>query len=552
MSDIPEWRSALANEIVNGYDAHDDHTRRATEDEVRRIVAPFREGDTASDNSDYIQEDEMFDTKAREALLVAKNGTMSRMFPSSNKWFSYTFQIKDKKDQGNEDRYKRGLERLSDLQFKQLGNDNFYGGMMDCLDDFFNFGTTNLRMTKGNRRFANFQAIEKGNYVFQVDDEGFSDLVWVNYRLTVHQIRALFGDDGLPEKLSLAAEKHTEQNKKFTIIHRITRRDKFTKGKTTNPEKREYESIWVCKEDKDLIGNATNPKRKIIYKDGLYYNPYTIGRLIRRAGQNQGEGITTMMLPLIRTANQKAQNIEMAENFKVQPAWYQDDSNPIDDFMVPNGRIGVDIYSQFKPEPVTMPEGGIDYEKSGLEAIHRRIDTMFFVDAFKFFTQQDIATNRKTAFETQLMKNEQNTLLISMFYNLSEEVTKPTLANHLELMLTENQVPQDILDDLPPTGEWEPVLTSQFAKSIESTKAEDLMMAARMGLELEQVAQGVSQSTVKWAPAFRDVLLTTEIDVEHLYSKTEAEEKQAEAQQKQEAMQLAQIANEAGIQAPQQ
>ena len=545
VSDVPEWRSKLATKIIKEYDDKKNSQREQIEEEVRRIAYPLGCSDYESDTESYLLEDEMFDTTVRTALVVAKNGIMSRMFPFSNKWFGHKFVKRD--DSEDEERHNRALEKLSDIQFKQLEQDDFYGAMSEALNDYLNFGTTNIMLKKGKRRFAHFKAITKSKYKFQLDDEGFPDIVWVYYKLSAYEIKTMFGERGLPAKIQEALD-DDRVDEKFEIINKISRRDEFDERlvgvKVPDPEKREYESIWASKADKDLIGNSLIPRRKVIYKDGLYYNPYTIGRLMSRAGQSGGEGITTMMLPAIRTANSKALNIAKAENLAVDPPWYEDEANPLgDDARLPGGTIPRDPFSpESAPSPVQMPSDGIQWERAGLEEIRRDINSAFFVDAFKMFTNMDVATNRKTAFEARLIKAEQLSLLITLLYNLSKEVVKPLLAKHLDMMIHEGIVPNSVINDLPDNYETE--LTSQFAKSIESTQAEDLMTAIEMALQIEQVVPGTSKSTVKFNKAFRRVLLNLEIDVDDLYSEAESEEKMQIELDRQAQMQQAMILNQ--------
>jgi hypothetical protein len=541
-TEVPEWRSALASEILKEYDGHPDRTRRTVEDEVRRISNPLSASDIETETSDYKQEDGMFDTTVREAKINEINGIMARMFPPSNKWFANKLQNQDP-NVAIPEKQIRALEQVGDIQFGQLGQDNFYLAMSEAMHDFLDFGTTNIRLTKGKRRFAFFKAIPKSTYFFQLDDEGFPDIVWNYYRMTAYEIKTRFGEKALPAKIqeSLDAKRWDD---KFEIINRIQRRDNFSTAPNPSPENREYESLWASKADKDLIGDSSVPRRKVIYRGGENYNIYTIGRLMTRAGQNQGEGITTMMLPAIRLANQKAINIEKAQNLAVDPPWYEDESNPIGaQGRLPGGTINRDPFSpESASAPVPMPSEGMLYEKSGLDEIRNIIKEAYSWKTFKLFTDQDIATNRKTAFETRLMKAEQLALLTTLLYPLAEEIVKPLLTKHLQLMVTNGKIPRKLLDDLPEDYEIE--LTSQFAKSIESTQAEDLMTASEMAIQLEQVDPGVARSTVKFNQAFRKVLLNMEIAVDDLYTDAESKDLiQAERDAQAAALQ-AQTANQ--------
>lgn len=545
VSPADDRHAALAKEVISGYEAHDDHTRRNVEREVERIANPLRTGDYSTEDNTYVQEDEMFDTTVREAKVVAINGIMSRMFPFSDKWFQHTFKAKTREDKPLEEKHIRALEQVSDLQFRQLGADNFYGATKEGLSDYLDFGNINVRMTKGKRRFAHFQAVEKGLYVFQLDDEGFADIVWCKYKMTAYMIETQFGPDALPQKIKDALKDPKKKNTKFELIHRVQRRKDFREGTNiVDPSKREYESLWASTTDGALIGNSLNKRRKVIYEDGLYENPYTIGRLMSRAGQNQGDGLTTMMLPAIRTANSKAQNIEKAENLAVDPPWYVPDDQTLDSIL-PGSEVNFDAFNpEGRAEPIQYSSIGIDYEKSGLSVIQESIKEAFFVNAFKIFTNIDVATNRKTAFESRLIKAEQLSLLITLLYGLAEEYVKPMLTKHLNMMIREGQIPEDIIEDLPEDFDIE--LTSQFAKSIESTKAEDLMTLSDMAAALEIHAPGVGKSTVKWEQAFRKVALQTEVEVEDLYTSEEAQELMDAERERQAAMQQAAIANQAG------
>ena len=542
---MSEARMKIADTIIKEYGEKRSGNRDQIEDEVRRIANPLGTNDHESDSS-YASEDEMFDTTVREARVTAINGIMGSMFPPSNKWFSNKFvKIDETQD---EQRHRDALEKVGDLQFRQLGQDNFYIAMAEALADYLDFGTTNIRLRKGKRRFAHFQAVTKSKYKFQLDDEGFPDIVWVYHKLTAYELKTMFGEKGLTQKVkdAIDEEKYDEQ---FEVIHKIKRRSDFNpknKGiRTPDPEKREYASWWVCKDDKDLLGNATIPRRKVIYEDGVYFNEYTIYRLMSRAGQSEGEGLTTMMLPAIRTANSKAKNIEMAENLKVNPPWYEDESNPLgDDARLPGGTVNVDGFSsESQVGPVDLRGIDIDHEKMGLAEIRQTIKTAFFNDAFKMFTNQDVATNRKTAFESRLIKSEQQSLITTIVYGLVEEGVKPLLGKHLDMMIQEGKVPQSIIDDLPENYEIE--LTSQFAKSIDATRAQDLMTFIEFGLQADQIVPGTTKATVKLPSALRKVALDLEIDVEDIYTAEESDEIFQKELDMQRQMQESQIAAQA-------
>lgn len=536
----PESRVKLADSIIKEYEKLRPSNRKKVEDEIRRIVNPLSMSDIETDTNEYEAEDDMFDTTARSAGVTANNGIMSRMFPFSSKWFANTF--KKTSDDEDEERHTRALEKIGDLQFAQLGQDNFYGAMSEALTDYLHMGTTNIRLTKGKRRFSHFQAIPKSTYVFQLDDEGFPDIVWNYYKLTAYEIKSRFGDKALPAKIHQAVQEE-KWEEKFEIINKIQRRTEFSEAPNAQPGNREYKSVWVSKGDKDVIGNSSVKRRKVIYEDGEFYNIYTIGRLMTRAGQAEGDGLATMMLPAIRTANQKRINIEKAQNLAVDPPWYQDESNPLDDIL-PGAKINRDPFSpESAPSPIPMPSDGIQWEQAGLEEIRKEINDAYFVSAFKMFTNMDVATNRKTAFESRLIKAEQLSLLITLLYNLAEEIVKPLLEKHLGLMIRFGKIPQSVIDDLPDNYEIE--LTSQFAKSIESSRAEDLMTASEMAQQLEAVAPGTTKSTVKFNQAFRKTLLNMEIDVDDLYTSEESDELMQKELDMQDQLMQAQIGNQA-------
>lgn len=549
--DPPEARLALAAQVLAGEAAAPNKERTSAEREVERIANPLRQGENGLNSNDqgYVDAREMFDTTIREAKVTLTNGVMARMFPFSNKWYDYKAPVSE--DIADRERHKRALEKIGDLQFGQLFEDNFYQAKTEALSDLWDFGTTCIRLNKGKRRFAHFKAIEKGQYSYLMDDEDFPDVYYGIYSWTALEIRGHFGENGLPVSISQALESKDPKDltKKFEIVHRVRRRANFKKDRAGNakfpvadPEQREYESIWVSRRDKDIIGNSTVPKRKIVYIDGEYYHPYSIGTMMRRAGQTEGEGLTTMMLPAIRDLNQKRENISKAAELGVNPPWYVPNDGALDEIL-PGTQIPFDTFDPTsRAEPVNMPLDGIQFEQLGVEDLRKQIKTAFFTPAFELFTDIDVATNRKTAFESRLMKVEQASKLITLLHGLRELTTK-LLNDHLNMMIQGGKVPQSILDDLP--DDYRIELTSQFAKSIESTRAEDLMAAADMAVVFEQFMPGVGKTTVKWGQAFRRALLETEISVDDLYTETEGKDLMEEEIERQNALQAAAVANQA-------
>ena len=526
-----------AKKVIEEYTKSPLHQLKSTNEEVQRIAMPFLETDPNVNQSEaHESKDQMHNVTVRQAAEIAVNGLSGKTAPASSKWQSI------KAPPGSTEAQIKALEEASDRCHDDISaaSNNFLEAYNQNLEQFIHFGVMNMSTLRGKRRRFNFQAIPTGSYVYLVDSEGFADTVLYKFLWTVQECVSFFGLESIKQqpKIKQAYDKE-ELGQRFGVIHKISRRLEFSElALEPDPTKREYQSEWVSIEDEAHIA-MQDEVLGLIPIDGLYDNPYIIERFKIRPGNTSALGVTNSILPLIRGLNNFSMSKSKAANLAVSPPWTEaSDSESMVHQRIPDGTILVDPAFDFRPGPVPFPNIA-DIVKMELGEQEQLLKNFYWNNFFQLFTNQDIATTPKTAFESQMIKAEQ----LQQLTTISSRIVKflsQVVRNVFRDKLRSGDF-DDIREDFPRSLDYE--IISPLAKALESQAFTDLLNALEISANFAGVYPGMKH-VVDAEQAFRESLIVaTSIPIRHIRSSKEVQEKQQEENDMLKARQMMETAN---------
>ncbi len=488
----------------------------------------------------------IFDTTVREAAEVFSSGTVSNLTPQTERWAEITPQ--DFVTSKEQDTF---YNAASDRVRIRLGQSNFYRGFHEGMHSGGLFGTMCVSMVPSKKKMFNFQEVPFGLYRFREDGDGMPDTVFREYEpMTVMQIQDLFraeiesGDAVLTDKMKecLASDSAEKKNEKFTIIHRVAPRDpKLVAEGVTIPSKRPYESVYVIKEENHTLFD----------NDGFYYQVYIVGRLMKsRHDAGMGRSPGTQIFPSVRMLNRAMRDVGVAVEKTVRPPILEpkDSAFQIDDR--PGGRIPFDPHlgDGGKPQPF-YENPNIQFAEFYINKLTQQIRSAFFNDLFKFFTERDVATTEKTAFETQMQADEQLKLFTPIFLNISEEVLSRIIENVFKEMfirgdfndlMEENNLDEDSI------GGFSVVYNSRIALAVRTQRIQGGLKLANIAQLVDQFAPGAGARAVKWEEFLGAVAVDSTIPAEFVNDEEVISQLKQRDDQIAQLQQMVEMAQQAG------
>lgn len=471
-----------------------------------------KSGQIGGRTAGQIDSTRIFDTTFRDALEVFSAGIVSDLTPQNERWLELESQSFDPEVVESERMFYNGA---SDRIRTRIGQSNFYRAFHEAVHSGGMFGTFCLAMMPSKKRAFNFVEIPFGKFRFREDEDGYATTVFHEWDgKTAEQIYAYFKDDiedgnaELPEVImdAMKADHPSARNKKFTIIHMVKPRLGSEGNIPASPENRPFESVYVCKESSSVI----------LDNDGLYYQPYIVTRILKsRHDAGFGRSPGTQAYPTVRVLNRAIRDISVAVEKGVRPPMlvpkdssYRKDDRAGGEIMfdphVPNG----------VPQPYIVPFNiqSVDWFIRRLEG---QIRSAFFNEMFKFFTQQEIATTEKTAFEVQMQAEEQLKLFTPIFQNIVDECLNQVIENVFIQMSLVGDF-DDLLEDsgLEDISNFSVVYNSRIALAVKSQRTQGLLRVAQAAQVVEAFVPGAGARSLDWERGLREIAVNSTVPAE--------------------------------------
>jgi len=485
----------------------------------------------------------IFDTTFREALEIYSAGVVSDLTPPNEAWLELESQSFTA-----EESEKEFYNEASDRVRTRIGQSNFYRGFHEAVHSGGMFGTMCIAMLPRPSKLFNFEEIPYGLYRFREDGDGMPDVVFREYEgKTASQLEDMFREE-LADGRATFSEKMTEclnsdvadkRNEKFTLIHRVQPRKNASKEPLARPEDRPYESVYVIKEENHTL----------LDNDGFFYQVYIVARTLKsRHDGGMGRSPGTQIYPSTRMINRAMRDAGVAVEKTVNPPILEPKDSSYQMDTRPHGRIPFDPHvPNGKPEPF-YENPNIPFLEFYINRLERQIKSAFFNDLFKFFTDHDVATTEKTAFESQLQAEEQLRLFTPIFLNITDECLNRVIENVFKEMFIRGEF-NDLLDKVGGSeaiSNFSVVYNSRIALAVKSQRTQGLLRVANLANVVEQFVPGAGARAIDWESGLAQAALDSTISAKIVNDADTIDQLKQKDNQISELMQALEAAQMAG------
>ncbi len=352
--------------------------------ELGNVVSP-RKAEITSKNTTPSgdKESRLYNTMAVECNMTLAGGTMSYLFPISEKWFQA------EPPQGGDDAAFRWYSKCAEIMLEGLANSNFYTEAHEACLDRCGFGTGLIYCEESITSASGliFDAVPCGTYALAENSEKMVDTTFRERQMTAVQLAQEFGEGRLPKKIAEAlADPKKRNSEKFTVVHAVyPRADRDTlKLDSLNMG---VASCWFVTGEKHMLREG-----------GYESNPYLASRYLKWGGEVYGWCPGWQALPAAKQLNMLERLMDGMAEVALYPR-----------MLIPSTLEGVvglgagegTIYNPFQnAKPETW---GTDIRfDAGLERLQRReqeIKDAYHYDLFKMFSQLDKQMTRAEVWE---------------------------------------------------------------------------------------------------------------------------------------------------------
>jgi hypothetical protein len=500
-----------ATQVIADYDAFPDMQNWMSFAENISVYGEERKsGIIGGRTPGQIDNSRIFDTTLREANEIFSAGVVSDLTPQTEPWLEIESQSFNPSQE-----QKAFFNAASDRVRKRIAQSNFGRGFHEGVHSGGMFGTLCIAMVPSKKKLFNFVEIPYGLYRFREDGDGVPNTVFREFEgKTAAQIQDMFRDEleageaVLSDKMKecLNSDVPEKRNEKFTLIHRVMPRNPGVVSDGVAPKsKRPFESVYVVKEENHTLMD----------NDGFYYQVYLVTRILKsRHDAGMGRSPGTEIYPAVRMLNRAVRDVGVAIEKSVTPPILEPKDSAFQMDLRPGGRIPFDPHvPNAKPEPF-YENPNIPFAEFFISRLEGQIKRAFFNDMFKFFTDRDVATTEKTAFETQLQAEEQLRLFTPIFLNIVDECLNRIIENVFTEMFIRGEF-QDIQTG-EEVGNFSIVYNSRIALAVKTQRTQGVMRLANAATVIEQFAPGAGARVANWEMILGQMALDSTVPAEFL------------------------------------
>jgi len=415
----------------------------------------------------------IFDSTAVDGLEKYANRIQAALIPAWMEWGSLVSGSDIPKDE--EDRTNKELEEVSKKVFAALNHSEFYTEITPSLVDY-GIGTGAFTIESGDFEADEdlaFTNVPLAELYIEKPARGPINNGWRRQKIKPNQIKELWPEAELPEKLAKMAEKPNPDE--VEILN----------GHLFNKDDRKYHQVIVYEPEKALLFTQSfNTKRLIIFRGHV------------TPGESYGRGPIIKMLADIRTVNKVKQFV--LENAAIQMAGIYtgvDDGvfNPHTVRIAPGVIIPVGSNASGNPSLSALPRSG-DIGIGGLiiQDLQDAIKKALLIDPLG-----EIQDSIRSATEQMLRSQENLKDSGASFGRLKSELVVPVMAAVVDILGESGKIPKIKVDGKEVTLKFSSPLAK--AEDIEDFQNSQVWFQALQQLPEEIVASVVK---VEDLPAF--------------------------------------------------
>lgn len=337
--------------------------------------------------------------KATASLLVLANAHMSYIVATGQQWFRFECPVLHAKEKSV-----RWYSNATEVMYDALGRSNFNTVMHETCVDRSLFGTGAMLVEEGREGGLKFTHIPVGTFGIAENADGEIDTLVRAFYFTAKQAAERWGEDALPQEVSIALDNPHRASEKFEFVHLVKPRRTYTAGNARDgviPEQMPYESVYMYK-------GADWP---VMERGGYMEFPYIVTRFLKWGADVWGYPPGRTVMDEIDGLIKLERNMDFAADLAVLPRLFLDARQEGE----VNYRAGGKTY--LSPEAVQMnlprewgTNNRIDYGLERKQVMENAIGQAFYVPFLQIFSTLDgihSGSRQMTAEEVRARQSEQ-------------------------------------------------------------------------------------------------------------------------------------------------
>ncbi len=497
--------------------------------EIVEYILPFRQGITTKDVAGTKKMTQIFDSTATHALQLFAAGLCSRLTNASLRWFRVmpeNYRLAENK------RVKMWLEEVEQIYNIVFNKSNFYTAIHESYIDEAAFGTSAMYIGVHPRWKAYFDTLNLAECYVALNQYGQIDTVFREYEMTARAMQQKWGN-----KISDKAKAHLESNKpdeNVMVLHAVYPRKDRDTAKVDNRDMK-WAEVYMEPDGEHIINES-----------GYKEFPYCISRYFVASGEVYGRGPGMIALPDVKMLQQMEQDILKAGQKKLSPPILL----PSDGFLGPIKLTpnGINFYRgdaamQEKIGVFPAPED-LGYAEEKLEQKRNQIGRIFFNDLMLLAQDKEM-----TATEFVQVAQEKMQMLGPFLGRLQTEKFNPLFDRVFNILWDAGEIPPPPMELIRAGGGLRIDYISPLAKAQKNSENRGIMQTFGFVGQIAAVTPDILD-VMDWDESVRRVGENSGMPQTLIRSPEDVAGIRQMRQKKQQAMEMAQMMQEAGKTVP--
>ena len=326
----------------------------------------------------------------------------------------------------------RWLDEVTERMRTVLHQSNFYNQIHALYGDLGTFGT-GLMFETADEDGLMFHRVPAGEYVLDVDGDGFVDACFRRLHLTARQMVDIWGEGGVPDAVLSAAKNGPAAGGavRYSVVHGVFPRTDARLGQKVSTAGKPYASVyWV----RDAGGSG---KAQILSEGGFDMFPCFAPRWDVNPNDVYGRSPAMDVMPDCKMLQAMTETLRRSQQKIADPPMLGDSNlqrygvglNPgeltFGDFSVTQGRPLV--------VPVQQPDAAaIQHALEALREVKDTVNSGLYVDLFRML--MDSERRQITATEIEAKQSEKMLLIGPVVERLHTELLSPLVKRTYQLM----------------------------------------------------------------------------------------------------------------------
>jgi len=497
--------------------------------EIIDYLMPFRQGIINKDVEGTKKMTKIYDSTGTQALQLFAAGLCSRLTNASLKWFRVGPENRALKNSRN---VKLWMQEVEEIYYWVYNKSNFYTTINETYLDEGGLGTSVIYVGNHPDWKVYYDFLNLGECYPAMNQYGQIDTNFREYEMSARAMQQKWGN-----KISDKAKAHIESNKpdeNVMVLHAVYPRKDRDTAKVDNRDMK-WAEVYMEPDGEHIINES-----------GYREFPYCISRFFAASGETLGRGPGMIGLPDVKMLQQMEQDILKAGQKKLSPPVLL----PSDGFLGPIKLTpnGINFYRgdasmQEKIGVFPAPED-LGYAEEKLEQKRNQIRRIFFNDLMVL--AQDKET---TATEFIQVAQEKMQMLGPFLGRLQTEKFNPLFDRTFNILWDAGEIPPPPPELIRAGGGIKIDYISPLAIAQKNAETQGIMQTAGFTGQIAAVNPDIVD-IIDWDESVRRVAENSGMPQTLLRSPEDVAGIRQMRQKKQQAMEMAQMMQEAGKTVP--